>query len=94
VKADTLGALRKRFTRVNRRLLDALNERMRLIDEARAYKLERGLPFHDPARQEQMIQELLAANGGPMSASELEEIFRKILAVSLAHMERGPSVRR
>jgi 3-deoxy-7-phosphoheptulonate synthase/chorismate mutase len=86
---DTLGALRGRFTAVNRRLLDDLNERMRLIDEARTYKIARGLPFSDPSRQEQMIQDLLAANPGPMSAAELEEIFRAIFSVSLAHMQRG-----
>ncbi len=85
---DRLEELRARISEVNQRLLQDLNERLRLVSEVRELKLLRGLPMYDPAREEQMLQSLLAQNPGPMAADHLEEVFKAIFATSLSHMER------
>lgn len=85
---DRLEELRRQLSEVNRRLLEDLNERLRLVGEVRELKLQRGITMFDPAREEHMMGELLSANAGPMSESSLREVFKTIFAVSLSHMER------
>ncbi len=86
---DRLEELRRRLTEVNGRLLDDLNERLRLVGEVRELKLRRGIRMFDPAREERMMADLLEANPGPMSEGSLREVFKTIFAVSLSHMERN-----
>ncbi|MBI5544722.1 MAG: bifunctional 3-deoxy-7-phosphoheptulonate synthase/chorismate mutase [Deltaproteobacteria bacterium] len=86
---DKLDVLRRRISEVNRRLLDDLNERLRLVNEVRELKQERGLAMSDPAREEQMMQELLASNPGPMTEGQLQEVFKVVFSVYLSHMERS-----
>jgi chorismate mutase len=88
VSDPRLEALRKQITQANRRLLDDVNERLRLVDEARTLKRALGATLHDPAREAQMMQELLDANTGPLSPEQLREVFKAIFAVSLEYIER------
>jgi len=90
VTADRLEALRQQISEVNQRLLVDLNDRVRLVEQIRALKQERGLPMHDPAREQVMLAELLTANPGPLEPDLVEAIFRSVFAASLAHMERKP----
>ncbi len=88
-RADELDALRRRIGRLNRRILGDLNERLRLVGEIRAVKVERGLAFHDPEREEAMLRELAAENRGPLSEAQLRRIFRAIFRAALEHLQAG-----
>jgi len=89
MRVDKLQALRKRLSAVNRRLLEDLNERLRLVSQARELKRERGIAFHDAAREAEMMRELLDANEGPATAGELRGVFKEIFAVSISHAQRS-----
>ena len=88
MSGDSLEKLRGRISALNRKLLDEVNERLRLVAEIRALKVERGLAMHDPVREEQMLRELVAANPGPLTEAQLREVFEAIFSVSLEFLER------
>jgi chorismate mutase len=76
---ERVRALRARVDEVDRRLVRALNERARLVQEILAAKAEAGLPVYDPRREEEILQRVAEANDGPLYDSSLREIFELIL---------------
>ena len=48
-------------------IVSAVNRRLRLVTQVKAYKESRGLGFLDPEREEWMLQYLTRANQGPLS---------------------------
>ena len=84
-----LENLRERISAVNSRILGDLNERLRLVNEVRDLKKERGLPMHDPAREEQMMRELVATNPGPLSETHLAIVFKAIFSVCLSFLKHA-----
>jgi chorismate mutase len=73
---------REQISDTDRAIVDAVNKRLKLVAQVKAYKESRGLGFLDPEREEWMLQYLSRANRGPLSAEGLEELFRMILALS------------
>ena len=74
-------ALREQITRADRAILDQLNARLRLVAEIRAYKAQRGYSFVDQNRERELLDELSAANPGPLSDDGLREVYAAILAL-------------
>ena len=60
-------------------IVSAVNRRLRLVTQVKAYKESRGLGFLDPEREEWMLQYLTRANQGPLSTEGLRELFGTIL---------------
>ena len=60
----------------------AINKRLELVARLKAYKDSRGFDFVDTAREEWMLQDLLRANRGPLSADGLREIYAEVLALT------------
>ena len=76
-----LAGTRERIGELDRAILDAVNARVELVTRLRRHKAENGYPFVDPAREEQLIRQLVAANPGPLSAAAVEELFRAIVEI-------------
>lgn len=74
--------LRDRIAAADRALLAAVNERLGLVRELRAHKLEQGWDFVDRAREERLVDTLARANPGPLSEAGLRELFADVLALS------------
>ncbi|MEZ5100491.1 MAG: chorismate mutase [Thermoleophilia bacterium] len=72
--------LRDRIDAVDRELLAGLNRRLRLVGELKLHKEAQGYSFTDAGREERLLEGLRAANGGPLSAEGVDEIFRTIVA--------------
>jgi chorismate mutase-like protein len=83
-----LAGLRERIDRLNRRLLELVQERGELVLEVAALKETLGLDSYDPRREAEMIRSLTAQPDGPFSAQELETIFRALFAASLELQRR------
>ena len=89
---DPIHRLRDEISDLDRTILGAINSRLALVAELKRYKEEHGLPFVDPDRERQILDELVAANGGPLSESGLREVFRELLALMKREVSRdGPS---
>jgi len=78
----TLARLRARITELDRTILDAVNLRVELVSELKRYKDAQGLAFVDPERERTMLEELRAANPGPLSAAGVETLLRTLLELT------------
>ena len=77
-----LRQFREQISDTDRAIVDAVNKRLRLVAQIKAYKESRGIGFVDPEREEWMLQYLTRANGGPLSAEGLRELFATVLDVT------------
>jgi chorismate mutase len=71
--------------------VEAINTRLKLVARLKRYKEERGLDFVDLEREEWMLNYLLRANRGPLSADGLRELFTEILDLTKREVERAGS---
>ena len=69
--------------------MEAINTRLKLVARLKRYKEERGLDFVDLEREEWMLNYLLRANRGPLSAEGLRELFTEILDLTKREVNRG-----
>jgi chorismate mutase len=81
---------REQISDTDRAIVEAMNKRLRLVAQVKAYKESRGLGFVDPEREEWMLQYLTRANRGPLSSEGLRELFEKILDLSKREVTREP----
>jgi chorismate mutase len=75
----TVQRLRNEISELDRSILDAVNGRLELVAALRRHKEEVGLPFLDPDRERQLLDELASANRGPLSDDGLRELFGELL---------------
>ena len=73
---------RDQISDVDRAILAAVNRRIELVGELKRYKDEHGIGFVDPARESQLLDDLAAANSGPLSDTELRAFFTELLALT------------
>ena len=71
--------LRESISDNDRKLLDALNQRLELVARLKSYKESRGIGFLDPEREEWMLNYLQRANRGKLSPEGLREFFTQVL---------------
>ena len=83
-----IDRLRDEISDIDRAILDAVNARLALVAELKRYKEEHGIAFLDPDRERQLLDELVAANAGPLSESGLREVFRRLLEVVKREVSR------
>jgi chorismate mutase len=69
--------------------VEAINARLKLVARLKRYKEERGLDFVDLEREEWMLNYLLRANRGPLSADGLRELFTEILDLTKREVARS-----
>ena len=74
--------LREAISDNDRKLVEALNERLELVARLKQYKESRGIGFVDTEREEWILSYLQRANRGPMSAEGLREFFTRILELT------------
>jgi chorismate mutase len=66
---------REQISDNDRALVEAINNRLRLVARLKEYKESRGIEFVDPEREEWILRDLARANRGPLSAEGLQEIY-------------------
>ena len=59
--------LREQISDADRKIIEAINARLKLVARLKAYKESRGMSFVDPEREEWMLSYLTRANRGPLS---------------------------
>jgi chorismate mutase len=72
---------RARISAVDGELVALLNERLELVRELHAYKRAQGYAMVDPAREQLLLDALVATNPGPLSDTELRELWAGLLAL-------------
>ena len=75
----TVQRLREEISQLDRSILDAVNARIALVATLRRHKKEVGLPFLDQDRERQLLDDLVAANDGPLSDEGVRAHFSELL---------------
>jgi chorismate mutase len=78
----TVADYREQISAADRALLAAINKRLELVRALHEHKRAEGIPLRDPAREEQLVVELQAANEGPLSPAGVAELFRHVLELT------------
>ena len=79
---DAVSAFRQQITGIDREIVALVNRRLEVVAQLKRYKAEHGIDFVDPQREEQMIAERLAENGGPLSDDGLRALYAELLALT------------
>ena len=79
--ADELDSLREQISDLDREVLAALNKRLELVRQVRTHKEETGAPIIDAAREAELLDELVRANGGPLGERAIRSLFSAVLDV-------------
>jgi chorismate mutase len=64
------------------KIIDAVNKRLKLVKQLKAYKEQHGVEFLDPAREEWMLTFVCRANKGPLSQDALIEVYKGIVEIT------------
>ena len=76
---ELLGELRLQLDAIDREILRLVNERLEIVHRIKERKVEAGMAFIDPNREREMLRDLLAANGGPLSDAGVDQLLTTIL---------------
>ena len=74
--------LREQISDNDRALVEAMNNRLKLVARLKRYKESRGLEFVDLAREEWILSYLSRANRGPLTAEGLRELYATVLGLT------------
>jgi len=85
-----LAELRERVDQLNSELLDLLERRAAIVLRIGAAKRRLGMAPFDPAREEQMLEELERRNPGPLAGEDVRAIFSAVFRACLALQHRLP----
>jgi chorismate mutase-like protein len=64
---------------VDRRIVDLLNQRTRIVEEIGRVKREANLPIYEPRREDQVFANVTTCNGGPITHEAVRRIFERII---------------
>ena len=85
---DPLAELRARIGANDQAIVDAVNERLRLVTELWRIKETHGSARFDPDRERRLRDELGAANRGPLSDQGLDALVSELLALTKRELDR------
>ena len=91
-----LAESRTKIDALDRKLVELLNERTRAVEDIGRAKESAGLPVYEPKREDDVYRNVLAHNGGPLTADALRRIFERIIDEmrSLQKMRRDGKTKR
>ncbi len=72
---------RKKIDEVDRKLVELINQRAAAAREIGKLKNNTNLPIYEPEREKRIIENVKAANRGPLPDSEIQHVFERIIDV-------------
>jgi chorismate mutase len=90
---DPMDDLRRRIDAIDERLVRLLNERAGHAIALGRIKKERRLAIYQPAREEEVLANVQAQNGGPLEDDALRRLFERIIDESrrIERLSQGPT---
>jgi chorismate mutase len=88
----TVRRLRREISDVDRAILVVINTRIGLVADLKRHKDAVGLPFFDPNREHELIEELDRKNHGPLSPEGLRELYTCLLDLTKREVTRDGNV--
>jgi len=72
---------RKRIDEIDAMLVEILNQRARAAMAIGRIKQERNMPVYEPDRERVVLEQVKAANRGPLQHKHLAQIYERIMDV-------------
>ena len=79
----TIQTLRKQIDELNLKLLEVLSERAKVAEDIGKEQTAMGVSHYDPAREQEMLAALTAANQGPFNDATIKSLFKQIFQASM-----------
>ena len=79
---------RKKIDSLDRDLVKLLNERARCAVEIGRIKRLNGLPIQEPNREQEVMQQAIDANQGPLDGQAIQRVFERIVEEGKALQKR------
>lgn len=76
---EKIKSLRDQIDEVDKKIVELLNERTRLVREIIRLKRENEMPLYDPRREEEIFMNIRSANKGDLYTEALIDIYETIL---------------
>jgi chorismate mutase len=74
-----LADCRRRIDDVDLRLLKLLNERTSIVEEIGRIKQSLSLPIYEPKREDQVFENVVSHNSGPLAGDSVRRVFERII---------------
>ena len=74
-----LAGFRERIDDLDRRILDLLSERTRIVEEIGRVKRHLNLPIYEPRREDEVFENVTRHNPGPLAADSVKRVFERII---------------
>jgi chorismate mutase/prephenate dehydratase len=81
-KGGALDGLRAKIDRVDRALVELLNQRAELVVEVGKIKRATGVPIYAPHREAEVLAKVLGHNAGPLHDRTIEGVYRELMSGS------------
>ncbi len=79
VSEEDLEPFREQIDEIDQKLVQLLNERSSLANNIGHIKQQLGLPIYMPAREKQILKNVMRMNPGPLSAKAMRRLFERII---------------
>jgi len=70
---------RDRIDELDRRILDLINQRTRVVEEIGRIKQGLKMPIYEPKREDEVLENVTAHNRGPLPAEAARRVFERII---------------
>ena len=79
VTEEDLGPLRARIDEIDLTLVRLFSERSQAANQIGRIKKQIGQPIYVPSREKEVLDQVIAANPGPLSTDAIRRIFERII---------------
>ena len=83
-KPEELASLRREIDELDKRIVDVLNERARVVVRVGQAKRFGGTPVYAPDREHAVLERVARLNEGPMPPKTVQAIYRELMSGSFA----------
>jgi chorismate mutase / prephenate dehydratase len=81
---NSLDELRKRIDEFDQILIDAINQRAKIVVEIGNLKRSTGQPIYTPHREAEVLKKVQRLNTGPIHDKTIEAVYRELMSGSFA----------
>jgi len=78
---DEVERFRREIGELDHEILAAVNRRLELVGELKRHKEKHGIAFVDREREQRLLDDLVAANPGPLSEEGVRALYVELLAL-------------
>jgi len=82
VTDDAVNRFREEISAIDREIVALVNRRIDVVARLKRHKDEHGIDFVDPRREEQLLDERVRENAGPLSDAGLRSFYVDLLALT------------